>query len=43
MAAKVIKLGSWDKHPEYCLDLNADVWHMFKGMNVMVKFVPVNK
>ena len=30
MRAKAIKLGSWDKHPAYCLDLNVDEWYMEK-------------
>ena len=36
MGAKAIKLGSWDKHPAYCKDLNVNVWHMRNGINVMV-------
>ena len=28
MGAKAIKLGSCDKHAAYCLDLNAEVWHL---------------
>ena len=28
MGAKAIKLGSWDKHPAYCQDLNVSVWHI---------------
>ena len=38
--AEAIKLGSWDKLPAYCLDLNVDVWHMPNGINVMVYFKP---
>ena len=26
--AKSIKLGSGDKHPAYCLDLNVNEWYM---------------
>ena len=26
--AKAKKLGSSDKHPAYCSDLNVNVWHM---------------
>ena len=40
MGAKVIKLGSWDKCPAYCKDLNVNVWHMCSGKNVMVYFKP---
>ena len=36
VGAKAIKLGSWDKHPAYCRDLNVNVWHMRNGINVMV-------
>ena len=28
VGAKAIKLGSWDKHPAYCQDLNVNEWHM---------------
>ena len=28
VGAKAIKLGSWDKHPAYCLDLNVNEWHI---------------
>ena len=38
MGAKAIKLGSWDKRPAYCKDLNINVWHMLSGINVMVYF-----
>ena len=34
VGAKAIKLGSWDKHPAYCLDLNVKEWHM-RNENVM--------
>ena len=27
MRAKAIKLGSWEKHPTHCKDLNVNVWH----------------
>ena len=40
MGAKAIKLGSCDKHPAYCLDLNVDVWHMRNVINVLVYFKP---
>ena len=40
MGAKAIKLGSWDKHPAYCQDLNVDVLHMGNGINVMGYFKP---
>ena len=28
VGATAIKLGSWDKHPARCKDLNASEWHM---------------
>ena len=34
VGAKAIKLGSWDKHPAYCWDLNVNVRHMRNGINV---------
>ena len=40
MAAKAIKLGSWDKHLAYCKDLNVNVLHMGNGINVMGYFKP---
>ena len=36
VGATAIKLGSWVKHPAYCLDLNVDEWHMRNEINVMV-------
>ena len=30
VGAEVIKLGSWDKHPAYCYDLNGDEWYLRK-------------
>ena len=42
VGAKAIKLGSCDKHPAYCLDLNVEVWHMRNGRrNVMVYVKPL--
>ena len=38
MGAKLIKLGSWDKHLAYCWDLNVNVWHMRNEINVMEYF-----
>ena len=38
MGAKAIKLGSCDKHPAYCKDVNVNVWYMGNGINVMVYF-----
>ena len=35
MGAKAIKLGSFDKHPVYCFDLNV-VWNMCNGINLVV-------
>ena len=40
VGAKAIKLGSWDKHPAYCLDWNVNVWHMRNGIKVMEYFKP---
>ena len=40
VGAKAIQLGSWDKHPAYCEDLNVYVWHMRNGINVLVYFKP---
>ena len=37
---KAIKLGSWDKHPAYCWDLNINEWHMRDEINMMVYFKP---
>ena len=34
MGTKVIKLGSWDKHPADFLFKNIDVWHMRNGINM---------
>ena len=37
VGAKATKLGSCDKHPAYCKDLNVEVWHMRnERRNVMV-------
>ena len=38
MGAKAIKLGSWDKHPAYCLDLNVEC--LVYEINVMLYFKP---
>ena len=38
VGAKAIKLGSWDKHPAYCWDLNVE--HVLYEINVMVYFQP---
>ena len=38
MGAKAIKLGSWDKHPAYCLDWNVNVSRMHTRINVVVYF-----
>ena len=40
VGAKAINLGSCDKHPAYCLDLNVDVWHMRSVINGMEYFKP---
>ena len=40
MGAKAIKLGSWNKHPAHCLDLNVDVWHMRNEINIIEYFKP---
>ena len=41
VGAKAIKLGSCDKHPAYCSDLNVEVWHMCnERRNVMVDVKP---
>ena len=39
VGAEAIKLGSWDKHPAYCYDLNVDVWRMRNGINCDVIFL----
>ena len=36
MGAKAIKLGSWDKYPAYCWDLNVE--RVVYEMNAMVYF-----
>ena len=36
--SKAIKLGSWDKHPAYCWDLNVEL--VVYEINVMVYFQP---
>ena len=38
MGAKAIKLGSWDKYPAYCYDLNVEC--VVYEINVMVYFQP---
>ena len=40
MGAEAIKLGSCDKHPAHCKDLNVDVWYMRNAIIVMVHFKP---
>ena len=41
VGAKAIKLGSCDKHPAYCKDLNVEVWQMHnERKNVMVYVKP---
>ena len=38
MGAKAIELGSWDKYPAYCEDLNVE--RVVYEINVMVYFQP---
>ena len=38
VGAEAIEIGSWDKHPAYCLDLN--VKRVVYEINVMVYFQP---
>ena len=40
MGAKASKLGSWDKHPAYCQDSNANEWHMRNDRKCDVDFKP---
>ena len=38
MGAKAIKLGSWDRYPAYCSDLNVE--RVVYEINVMIYFQP---